>query len=214
MSAEAEVVEVTPQEVPGSTPQEPPARPSVVEDADRIVPEPFRFTLRDGTEVEVERLRTRQFLRLLRILTRGGMEVLPNLALDLRGSQEQFVVNMMLLFTFAIPEAEQEAIEFLRSMVRPVFRVPEGAGAKAIERARKDAEAHLARVFENPELDDAIGIIEAVIRREAADLMALGRRLASLLGQRPEATETETGTETGTEGASGPSSEGSPGPST
>ena len=37
------------------------------------------------------------------------------------------------------------------------------------------------RPLDNPELEDLVDLIEAIVRREAKDIMALGKRLAAML---------------------------------
>lgn len=163
-----------------------------------------RYTLASGEELLIEPLRTRQFFKLLRILTRGSMDILGMLSLDPRKqTTEEFTMNLIAMLVFAVPEAEQETVDFLRSMVRaaPVEvpdDVPPAQVAKVAEKLQKEAEDKVTRAMVNPELDDLAGLVEAIARREAPNLMALGKRLISTWkfsqkakGQPTEAPETE-----------------------
>lgn len=135
---------------------------------DRIDPVPEEITLSSGAVVRVERLRARQFFKMLRIITHGGANVIGQMRLSSDMGEEEFAAQMTGLLLFALPEAGEEAIEFLREMV-----VPAGKGAAA-EKARAEA-------MENPELDDVVSIIEVIVRREAPDLKALGKRLKAMM---------------------------------
>lgn len=177
--------------VPTPSPSEPPLRTSKgskkavqaapapdpegdIAEIDRLDPTFERVKLSSGLEVDIEALKTRQFFKLLRIVTRGGANVLANFRLNPEGGEEEFVANLVGLVVFAIPEAEAEAIEFLRSMTTPVGLTGNGEkDAPLIERYFDE--------LENPELEDTVSIIEAVVHREAPDLMALGKRLSSML---------------------------------
>lgn len=135
---------------------------------DSIDPVPEEITLSSGTVVRIERLKARQFFKMLRILTHGGAHVIGQMRLSSDMGEEEFTAQLVGLVLFALPEAGEEAIEFLRSMV-----IPAGKGAAA--------EKACAEAMENPELEDMVSLIEAIVRREAADLKALGRRLKALM---------------------------------
>lgn len=138
---------------------------TVVTELERLDPEFATVTLSDGTVVKLSPLKLRQFLKLMRIVTRGGSNVLSTVALNFTGDAEAFATSLIAVVLFAIPEAEDETVEFLRSMVVPVNPA--------------DAEKVNA-LLEDPELDDAVTIVEAVVRREAPDLKALGSRLGKM----------------------------------
>lgn len=155
-------------------------------DIDTIDAEPTTISLESGFEVNIERIKTRQLLRLMRILTRGAGAALGQLQFG--GEQEDFVSSLLAAVVLAIPEAEDETIAFIRSMVTP---------AELVEKPRtKDDHAHneeliqeLDAEFFNPELEDIVAVLERVITLEAPHIMALGNRLAVLLKlQQTEAT--------------------------
>lgn len=165
-----------------------------------------------GFEVRVRRLRTKQFFLLMRIVTRGGLAILPEIDWDV--DQEDFTQQMAMLLAFALPEAGPEAVEFLLAMVDPIS--PE----VTLERA--DGSSLWADGFlddegyADPEIEDVVVILEQIVRQEADDLKALGNRLRSMLevtrktGQlKPDGSPPKTSTSTET-----PSSEALPPPST
>lgn len=135
------------------------------EQVDRLDPQFQIVELSDGTKVRIQPLKLRQFLKMMRIVTRGGANVLSSVALNFTGDAEAFATSLIAVVLFSLPEAEDETVEFLRAMVTPVD-----------ESAKATVDALLA----DPELDDAVTIIEAVVRREAPDLKALGSRLGTM----------------------------------
>jgi hypothetical protein len=166
-------------------------------DLDRIDPEGAVISLLDGTKVRVVRLRTRQFFRFLRILTHGGGEALVR-AIDFSVPADEFAQRLAMAVLFSIPDAENEAILFVQSMCRP----PDVA-APEVQRSKEKIEAddkkygELGRKLANPELEDTVTIIETVIKQEAEDIQALGKRLAGLmkLADRTGQLKPETPTE-------------------
>jgi hypothetical protein len=151
-------------------------------DLDRIDPEGAVVALLDGTRVRVTRLRTRQFFRLLKVLTHGGGEMLVR-TLDFSVPPAEFAQRLGMAILFSIPDAEAEAVQFIQSMCRP----PDVAAPEVQRVTKEKAEADdakfaaLAQVLFNPPLDDTVTIIEQVIKQEAEDIQALGKRLAGLL---------------------------------
>jgi hypothetical protein len=124
------------------------------------------LTLTSGSVVRVHRIRTRETFALLKILTRGVGPILGELSFD-RDDPEAFAGQMISLVVLAIPDAEDETIEFLQRMVSPV------------NPADND---RVTEELSNPELEDTIAIIEKVIRNESSHMLALGKRLAALFG--------------------------------
>lgn len=163
---------------------------------DVLDPVPDVVTLTGGLVVEVEELRTRQFFRLLRILTRGAGPLMADFSLDV--DDDEFGAKMMALVIMAVPEAEDETIDFLNSMVRPAGLVanPRTPGEK---QANEEKWVALRLSMDNPELDDTVTLIEAVIRREAKDIQSLGKRIQSMMevaektGQIPSPTNSSAG---------------------
>jgi hypothetical protein len=147
-------------------------------DTDLIASESGPVTLVSGRQVNVERLRTRQTMRLMKILTRGGGAALADI--DLSSGDQDAAVALLGAVIFSIPEAEDETIDFVRSMVTPVGLVADPRSRPEIE-VNDALFANLADEFENPELDDLVTVLERVIKVEAPHLIALGKRLALLV---------------------------------
>lgn len=150
---------------------------------DRLDPEPVTVKLSTGYEVGLQRLKTRQFFRLLKVLTRGLGPAMVQSGLDFSADREAFGQRLLAMTLMAVPEAEQQFIEFLQSMCKPVgYHEPEGRRAD-----KKEAEENSAMLTEmveelnNPELEDLLDLAEAIVRQEAPEIQALGKRVASLL---------------------------------
>lgn len=164
---------------------------------DRIDPEPTIVKLESGFAVEVVRMKTRQMFRLLRILTRGAGPAITQL--DFGGDGEKFGSQLFGIVVMAIPDAEQETISFLQSMCKPHGLVEKKNSQ--MTKAENDDNAHLFERFNeelfNPELEDTIALLEAIVANEAPELQSLGKKLSHLwtvarkasgFGERPEKT--------------------------
>lgn len=156
---------------------------AAVSELDRIDPDPQLRTLSTGLEVEVVRLKTRQFFRLLKILTHGVGPGILQSNLNFGDDPAEFAQKLITLVLMSIPDAEEETIWFLASMCRPHGLVTKAE--KDLSKAEKKANDALWDQFNsdlgNPELDDTIDIIEAIVNQEAEDIQALGKRVASML---------------------------------
>lgn len=137
------------------------------------------LTLSSGFVVRVERLKTRGMFKLLKIVTRGAMPMLSSGSLDFDDA-EAFVQQLLAVVVMAIPEAEQEAIEFIQSMVVPT-EFDENAKTADQKQKNKELFDRLVTELDDPEIDDTISIIERIVANEAADIQALGKRLGSIL---------------------------------
>ena len=146
---------------------------------DRIDPQPETCKLVSGLEVEVVRMRTRQFFRLLRVLTHGAGAALTQSQLSFAGEGEEFAQKLLMLVLMSIPDAEQEAVNFLASMCRPVAVVDKPASelTKQEKESNDTLWARFNEELHNPELDDTIDLIEVIVRQEAPELQALGKKL-------------------------------------
>jgi hypothetical protein len=159
---------------PAPVPQEQPPAPLPPRDeTERLDPQPTPYRLESGTEIDLEPLKLRQFLRLLRIVTRGAADSLENITFDFEDSQA-FMQTFLGLVIFSIPEAENEAVDFIQSMVKPKGLT--GDPKKDIPKFEA-----LHNELDNPELEDVITIIELIFKRESEDLRALGKRLGSMM---------------------------------
>lgn len=150
---------------------------------DRIDPQPAEVKLSTGFTVEVVRMRTRQFFRLLRVLTHGAGPQLAQAGLDFSADPGEFAQKLLTLVVMSIPDAEQEAIAFLSSMCRPA-----GATDKpASQMSKQETEDNQAlwglfgTELHNPDLGDTLDLIEVIIRQEAPELQALGKKLQKVM---------------------------------
>jgi hypothetical protein len=149
---------------------------------DRIDPVGSIVTLSTGMDVEVVRLQTRQFFRLLRVLTHGGGEALVKM-LDFNSDPGEFGQRLLMAILFSIPDAENEAVRFVQSMCKPPGVAPPEVQRQTKAQAQADDAAYeeMGRALFNPPLEDTVSIIEAVVRQETEDIQALGKRLSGLL---------------------------------
>ena len=150
---------------------------------DALDPVPEQVKLLSGTVVVLEDLKARQFFRLLRIITHGALPLIQDMSLlqiDPEADAAEFTGKLLSVLVLSIPDAEDETIEFIRSMCKPDGLI-EGRRLNKQDTERNTALwAGLAEELENPELDDLVTIIEAVVKRESADIQALGKRLAGM----------------------------------
>lgn len=166
---------------------------------DRIDPQPETCKLSTGFEVDVVRMRTRQFFRLLRVLTHGAGPALTQGGLDFAAPGEEFGQKLLMLVVMSIPDAEQEAIGFLASMCRPTGIVDKPASqlTKQEDEGNKALWARFNDELHNPDMGDTLDLIEVIVRQESPELQALGKKLQRMLdlfrktGQDKEPAEPE-----------------------
>jgi hypothetical protein len=161
-------------------------------DVEVILNEGDYVTLSSGTEVVILPLKARQFFKLLRIVTHGAGGMLLNVKFSGDDTPEEFGAKLFALVGFAIPDAEDEVIDFLLAMVQAAG-IKEGRNLTKEEKtANKELTESLFEELYNPELEDMVTLIEAIVLREAEDLQALGKRLMAMFdlakktGQVPE----------------------------
>lgn len=148
---------------------------------DTLVAEPTPLTLASGFEVKVERLRTRALMSLLKILTRGAADVMAELRFNESEDAQSFAAQLMGAVFLSIPEAEDETIQFVNRMVVPAGLKEGGRLTKAAIEENLKLEAELREQLQDPELEDLLTIVSEIIRVEAPHVMALGKRLATLI---------------------------------
>lgn len=155
------------------------------DEIERLDPEPDApFKLETGLEIRVVPMRTRQVFRFLRILTHGAGGAVLAGGLDFNDKPEEFAQKLLAIATLAIPDAEQETMEFLASMCEPAGLRKPRAGEKLgdeADRANQELWDRLNTDLFNPDPLDAIDIIERIILNEATDLQALGKRLGRMM---------------------------------
>jgi len=166
-------------------------------DVEVIIDEGELVTLQSGLQVTIQPLKSRQFFKLLRIITHGAGGMLLNVKFSGEDTPEEFGAKLLALVGFAIPDAEEEVIDFLQSMVQAAG-VKEGRTLSKEDRAtNKELTDALLDELYNPELEDLVTLVEAIVTREAEDLQALGKRLMAMFdlakktGQVPAEMTTE-----------------------
>jgi len=149
-------------------------------DVEVIINEGDVVELSTGFKVRILPLKSRQFFKLLRIITHGAGGLLMNLNFSGDDTPEQFGSKLIALVGYAIPDAEDEVIEFLLS-------ITEAEGTKSGRKLSKEEKAanlelteQLIEELDNPELEDMVTLVETIVSREANDLQALGKRLMSM----------------------------------
>lgn len=151
---------------------------TVNEDIDTLASEPSSFSLESGFEVEIQRLKTRQLMSLLRILTRGAGPVLAEMNFSEDMNQQEFTGQLIGAVLMSIPEAQDETIDFLRSMVSPAKLTP--GKSKPEKEVNQGLVETLNEELDNPEITDMLAIVEKIVRAEAPHIQALGKQLAVL----------------------------------
>lgn len=149
---------------------------------DALDPIPETVKLESGQVVALEPLKARQFFKLLRILTRGALPNMTGSLQDLQnGSPEEITSRLLGMTLLSLPEAEDEAIDFIRAMCKPVGLIERRNLNKQDSERNLALYSQLYQELDNPSLDDLVTIVEAIIRRESADIQALGKRLSGML---------------------------------
>ena len=155
-------------------------------ETDRLDPPTEYLTLENGLRVRRLPLRMRQLFRLLRIVTRGGAQYLPMLREAMAGATsgedgaEVFGTQLLAVALLALPEAEDEAVDFISSVVEPAEL---SLGSDKAATARNEGlRVELGTELFNPDPQDVVSILEAVVTAEKDDLVALGKRLAATWG--------------------------------
>lgn len=148
---------------------------------DRLDPQPSVVKLQSGFELEIQRLKTRQMFRLLKVLTHGAGPLVQQ-QLDFGDTAEDFGRKLLALVIISVPDAENEFIDFLVSMTKPKGLI-EGKGRKLNKQEQED-NATLWRRYEeelgNPDPMDLLDVVDVIITQEAPELQALGKRIAAL----------------------------------
>jgi hypothetical protein len=153
-------------------------------DLERIDAVPSLVKLLSGHEYQLLRIKTRQFFRLLRILTHGAGERMVR-TLDFKASGDVFTQQLLMLLLLSVPDAEDETIFFLQSMLRPVGLASDAKPGQKLSKDEEEKDKQLWNDLSsdtfNPEMDDLVTIMEAIVRQEAPEVQALGKKILDLL---------------------------------
>jgi hypothetical protein len=150
-------------------------------ETDRIDPPAVTVKLSNGSAVNLLRLKTRQMFRLLKIITRGGLGGGIAQMVDFTAPAEVFVQQLLVVLALSIPESAQETLEFLAVMVEPYGLVRRAKLNKQDEEANALRWDRMNEFLANPPVEDTFTLIEAIIKQEAPEFQALGKRLAQTL---------------------------------
>lgn len=131
---------------------------------DTILPEPGTVTV-DGVRCQINRLRMRELMKLVRVLTTGVGDGLSRL--DYSAGDDAFAQQLLGLAIVGIPEAEDEFAELLQAVVVPV-------DPRYSEQVRE--------AMDNPEADLLVDIIQLVVAQEQESFGALLGKLRNLIG--------------------------------
>lgn len=110
----------------------------------------------EGIPCTVRRLKSREFLQLVRVLTAGLGPAVTQF--DLSGDEGELQGKMLAMILMAIPEAADEFGDFVFSIVDPV------------DKADKN---DLREKLKNPEIDVLLDVLTLVTIQEAADFKGL-----------------------------------------
>ena len=146
---------------------------------DRLIPVPGEpIKLSDGTYVLIRPMKVKELFAAFKIITRGAAMSMGALSMNVLNQQDQFAETLIALLINAIPEADEEFAEFLRIVVDPV---PPKDGWTDRD-AHLAAELHLDQLLlEDPEIDDAMDIVTAVVYAESRDIERLGKKLRNAI---------------------------------
>lgn len=157
--------------------------PDAVENADiaALSPDPEFYELASGKVVRIVRLKTRETLKLLKIVTHGAGASLTSIDWSaVSGDASAFAGQLIAVLTMAVPNAEEETLDFIQSMVEPV-ELNQRPRSKADRDSNQELWDDIALDLINPEIEDTIGILTNIVRQEAGDIQALGKRLRVMI---------------------------------
>lgn len=149
-------------------------------DVEAILADPSIITLSNGKKYRVERLKTRGTLRLLAILTGGAQDVLAQTKFSVDMDPQEFAGIFIGAILFSVPEQEDATMRFLQGMVTPYHFITDPR-TPAEREANRDAIVELNNLLDDPEIEDSLEIITAVVTIEAPHILSLGKRIMALL---------------------------------
>ena len=119
----------------------------------------------DGIPVRVERLKFRELTLILRILTRGVKNSDMFRSIDMSGGANGAWPQILAMLVFAIPEAPDEFVTFLKA----VTKAKDGRQAKNLDAA-----------LDNPDLDTMTDVLAIVWEQEQDEFGAIVGKLVAL----------------------------------
>lgn len=133
-------------------------------DLEPIMPTERRIDVA-GMPCKVRRLKTREFLSLINVLTSGLGPALTDVSLDFT-DPDAVARDMSALMLLAVPNAVDEFTVFLRSVVDPIDADDRGKVA--------------AYLMDNPDIDVLLDIFEIVASQEKDDLATLAGKAQAM----------------------------------
>lgn len=119
----------------------------------------------NGIPARVRRMKTREFLSLMRVLSAGLGPALGTIRMDF-SSPETVARDMAALMVLALPNATEELALFLATIVEPVREA--------------DRKGLVAYLHDNPELEDLLEVFERVAVQEKDDLASLAGKAQAM----------------------------------
>src|SRR4051812_35274685 len=104
---------------------------------DGLDPIPEQVKLKSGMVVQLESLKARQFFKLLRIITHGALPGMREAGLFSADGldSEEFMGRLLSVTLLSIPDAENETLEFIRSLCFPTGLIErKGLNKQDVER--------------------------------------------------------------------------------
>lgn len=139
---------------------------------EEVVPFDGTVTLTTGHILNVRPIKTRQFLRLVKILLSGSPDMIPLLIPE----NSNFKVLLQAAFTNAMYNEPDTMIEFIQGAVQ--IRPEDFIGKSQQEKTSLINEINQA--FLDPEPEDSLAIIAGVIALDGDHLEALGKRIVEM----------------------------------
>lgn len=136
--------------------------------------------LSTGALVYIRPLKTIELFKLLRIISHATATMLSQFSIDGDLDTEEFQQRFLTLIVLSVPEADEAALEFLRAVVEPKGLTP-NPKSKQDKENNDQLWAEISEALWNPELDDTISIIEAIVKAEAPHVQSLGKRIMALM---------------------------------
>lgn len=135
------------------------------------------ITLTTGHVLNIRPIKTRQFLRLVKIIMQGAPHVLPVLVPE----SENFKGMLRVAIINAMGDAPDAVIDFIQGAVQ--IRPEDFVGKSQAERSTLIKEVEGALL--DPEMDDTLSIIAGVIALDGDNLEALGKRVVEMAKNPP-----------------------------
>ena len=139
------------------------------------------FELESGFEVRTERIRLRQLLRFLKILTTNATDILSAIRVDSEDDSNGFIGTLLMALAISIPDSENEIVEFVQSLVKPAGLVEGRDLPPAVKKENDKLRDELYAELSNPSPDDVFEILSRVLIVEGPNLLNLVQKLQFMI---------------------------------